>query len=150
MTPLHRSRWKMATRQAVTDAGGVEAAAAILGVSIGHVSKYQTGHMPDVLTLSGALALAQNSGTMAFAELFADLAGCRLVEQRGSDEAAPGEIPALMAAVSECSELSHQVADALRDGTISPRERGQILQAAHDLSDALSDIRVALSVPASH
>ena len=145
MTPLHRARWKLATRQAVTDAGGVEAAAAILRVSIGHVSKYQTGHAPDILTLSGALMLAEHSGTRAFAELFADLAGCRLVDQHDADAAAPTEIAAMMATVSECSEVSHQIAEALRDGSVSPRERGLVLKSVNDLTDALSDIRAALT-----
>jgi hypothetical protein len=139
MTPAHRVRWKIATRQAVADAGGVEAAAAILGLSITHVSRYQTGHAPDLLTLSGALALADASGTRAFAEIFADMAGCRLTQQCDADEAAPGERKAVTACLSEAGELIHQIAAALADGAISATERGLIRRAIGDLKDSLAD-----------
>jgi hypothetical protein len=139
MTPAHRVRWKIATRQAVADAGGVEAAADILGLSITQVSRCQTGHAPDLLTLAGALALADASGTRAFAEIFADMAGCRLTQQSDADEAAPCERKALTDCLTESSELIHQIAAALADGTISATERGLIRRAMGNLKDSLAD-----------
>lgn len=138
-----RTRWKLATSAAITEAGGLDVAAAAARVSLSQMHRYKTGSAPDLLTISGALALAEASGCRAFADLFADLAGLRCTAQREADEAAPGERRALAAGLSEAGELIHQIAEAMADGVITPTERGRILKSVADMQDVLADIQRA-------
>ncbi len=150
MTPAHRPLWKLATKALIRDAGGLDAASALLEqiglpLSLTQLSRCQTGHAPDMLSAGHALALTEATGSAAFAELFAPLAGKRLAPARGAEQAAPSGIAALCALISEASEVVHKGAEALADGALSATEEDAILKALGDLTEVKDDFLASVA-----
>jgi hypothetical protein len=144
MSAGHKAVWKAATKRAIHEIGNAEAAA-LAGLSPGALSRMAAGHHPDLLPLDAALAIADASGTRAFAEVFADMAGCRLACRRGEDDPAPAALPALAAAISEAAEFVHVAAQALADGKVSPREAHDLLRVIGDHAAAMADVERGLT-----
>ncbi len=143
LPPGLRAALKHAALRLIAEAGGIHEAAKLAGISPAQMGRYQAGSEPDLMPLDVALVLTAATGGESFGDLFADLAGCRLVAQREADEPAPAEMPALMGGLSEAAEVIHLIGAALADGVISPTERGQIRRGVADLKDQLSDIERA-------
>jgi hypothetical protein len=144
ISPGLAARWKVATKRAVHELGNAEAAA-LAGLSAGALSRMAAGHFPDILPLDAALAIADASGTRAFAEVFADMAGCRLASRRGGDDPAPLPMPALAAAISEAAEFVHVAAQALADGKVSQREAHDLMRVIGDHAAAMADVECGLT-----
>jgi hypothetical protein len=143
LAPSLVHRLKAATRLAVQECGGLHEAGVACGLSTSQLSRLQSAHHPDLITGCAMAALAEYSGTRAFAEFFADLAGCSLrCEPEHEDRDA---IPAAAATLSEACEISHVIGQALADGELSPREQTDIRRVASDLRDALSSLEGAMT-----
>lgn len=146
MNPFHRALWKQATKALIADAGSLEAASALLRqegetLSVTQLSRCQTPHAPDLISREHVLALSEVTASPAFAELFAVMAGKRLAPARGADEELPDAIGAVAGLISECSEVAHRCAEALRDGKITPAEIDMLLKSLGDLSEQISDVQ---------
>ena len=142
LSPSLLNRLKAATRLAVQDAGGLHEAGVACGLSTTQLSRLQSAHHPDVISGAAMTVLAEFSGTRAFAEFFAGVAGCSLrCDGEATQRAA---IPAAAAALSEACELSHVIGQALADGRLSPRERTEIRRVMADIREALASLDAAL------
>jgi hypothetical protein len=150
MNPVHRHLWTQATKALIADAGGLDAASALLAqagqsLSITQLSRCQTPHAPDLLGREAMLALCEITGSPAFAEMLAAMAGKRLAPARGAEEDSPEAVGAVAALISECAEVTHRAAEALRDGKITPTEGAAVLKALGDLSETMSDVQQAVA-----
>jgi len=131
--------WKDATRGAIRDAGGLDAAAAILKLSTTQLSRCQIPHHPDLLAIPAALRLAELTGHRGFAEVFAHLSGHRL-EPIAAEPCAPAaRMKAGAALLSEAAEVAHRIGAALGDGAISDAEAADIRRALADFGEAADD-----------
>lgn len=142
----HAQLWVAATRQLVRDAEGLDRAAAVLGVSVSQMARYQAAHEPDRLTAAQAMLLTEHTGSRAFGDLFAHLSGYRL-EPIAEDPApaALDRMDALSALVSEASEVIHNAGQSMRDGHVTDAELQTLRRVLHDFLDCADDV-LAVSV----
>ena len=136
-------RLKAATRVAVQECGGLLEASQVCGLSTTQLSRCQTAHHPDLLSPSAMAALAEHTGTRAFAEFFAGLAGCSLRCEPETEERAA--IPAAAATLAEACEIAHVIGQSLADGVLTPKEQADIRRVAGDLREALSSLEAAMT-----
>ena len=143
LAPALAHRLKAATRLAVQECGGLHEAGQVCGLSTSQLSRLQSAHHPDLISGCAMAALTEHSGTRAFADFFAALAGCSLREE---DEVDPrGAIPAAADALSESCELAHVIGRALADGELTPREQSDIRRVSSDLREALLALEGAMT-----
>lgn len=132
--------WKAATRTAIAAAGGLDAAAALLGLSTTQLSRCQTPHHSDLLSTAHALALAEHTGARGFGEVFAHLSGHRLEPVAETPPPPQGRMTAAAATLSECAEFCHRAAEAMRDGRISDAELADLKRCLAEVAETADDL----------
>lgn len=130
-------RLKLATRELVAAVGGGKVAAAITGLSEGHVSRCQSEDHPDTLSLQHLAQLELTAGRPIIAALLADLTGCR-VEVVAHEADAQMLSEGLISFVTEAGEFSAAVGKALSDKRITPREAKEALAELDDVQGCLA------------
>jgi hypothetical protein len=138
--PALRRGCASAVKRAVTEAGGVVAAAHHLRISPTATHNYGNADTDDGPTLLQAAALAE-AGGIALAEFMAGLAGGRFVA--GAEAAAGSLHHGLADLIAECTEVTFRASEALRDGMSAAEER-DVLRAIADLEPVLASLKGAV------
>jgi hypothetical protein len=133
-------RIKTATRALVKVIGTAEAAAIIAGVSRSVMQRWASPVDADIITLTAAMKLEAECGVPCITEAMAARSGLSLVKADGS--APPACILTAYGSVTEeFGDLSSRVADAIKDGQISPNEHTAICDAALKVQRAAGAIQ---------
>lgn len=140
--PADRLALKTAFRLLVEGVGGVEAAAAVTGSSIGRLSEAYSPHTDRMPRLDHAAALERVSGKRYVTEVMARLCGAALVTQR----AEAGDLGAALAAVMGAGGvLGADALEALGDGRLTEDERAKLRVGAGRLRAVLERAEAALA-----
>jgi hypothetical protein len=124
---------KAATRLAVADAGGVEASAAALGLSVGQVSRCMLVAHPDTLSLRHAALLQAAGPSVRITAALANLSGCALLAL--SDSPAPSLLAVRLAAVgAQSGAVFSAAAEALADQHVTRAEAARLAEELHALA----------------
>lgn len=135
--PLIRARIKAATRELVAAVGGNSAAAGIAGISAGLMSRAASDERDDLLPFAAAIALETAAGMPVMASLFDDLTGHVVQPAEGGVSAGDGITDRMVAIVGEAADVTKTLAEAVRDGRVTPREAAGALGEIGDLERVL-------------
>lgn len=133
-------RIKTATRALVKMIGTAEAAAIIAGVSRSVMQRWASPVDADIITLTAAMKLEAECGVPCVTEAMAARSGLTLVRDDGSAPPAC-MLTAYGSVTEEFGELSGRVAEALKDGKLSPNEHAAICEAAANVQRAAGAIQ---------
>jgi AcrR family transcriptional regulator len=141
--PLPRA-WRLrivaATRDLITECGGAERSAELLGVHPGSVYRYQQDK--DLIPLLSAMVLEADCGRPYVTKVMADYSGHQLTRAEDDDPDKGVNIDARHNAVlREFADVAHAVAEARADGRYSVTDAERIERAAADLARAVDDLR---------
>lgn len=141
--PLPRA-WRLrivaATRDLITECGGAERSAELLGVHPGSVYRYQQDK--DLIPLLSAMVLEADCGRPYVTKVMADYSGHELTRSGDDDGGKRIDIDARHTAVMrEFADVTHAVADARADGRFSPTDAERIDREAADLARAVDELR---------
>lgn len=135
-------RIKTATRTLVKLIGTYEDAGRICGVSAKTMHRYGevSPENNDFIPIRSALRLEAECGVPCVTEAMAAIGGRSLVNGDGSSPPAC-MLTAYGSVTEEFGELSGRVADALKDGKLSPNEHTAICEAAANVQRAAGAIQ---------
>lgn len=141
--PLPRA-WRLrivaATRDLITECGGAERSAELLGVHPGSVYRYQQDK--DLIPLLSAMVLEADCGRPYVTKVMADYSGHELTRSGEDDGGKRIDIDARHTAVMrEFADVTHAVADARADGRFSATDAERIDREAADLARAVDELR---------
>lgn len=141
--PLPRA-WRLrivaATRDLITECGGAERSAELLGVHPGSVYRYQQDK--DLIPLLSAMVLEADCGRPYVTKVMADYSGHELTRSGEDDGGKRVDIDARHTAVMrEFADVTHAVADARADGRFSATDAERIDREAADLARAVDELR---------
>lgn len=145
MNEHHHHLIKAATRDLIKLTGGLERASSIASISTTQLSRWQSPHHADLITLSAALALEAECGVPLVTRAMAESTGHRVV----SADAEHGDVTSLLAVQATMMEaqglLAGEVARALADGRVTPTEAESIRRVAGVLEEGLTSLRAAVA-----
>ncbi len=128
-------RFKTATRALIKMIGRIEDAALVAGVSKSVMHRWSSTTDADMITIAAALKLEAECGVPCVTEAMAAHGGMTLVKRDGS--AAPTCMMTAFGGVAdEFGDLANRVAEALRDGNLSPNDHTAINDALASLIEA--------------
>lgn len=141
--PLPRA-WRLrivaATRDLITECGGAERSAELLGVHPGSVYRYQQDK--DLIPLLSAMVLEADCGRPYVTKVMADYSGHELTRSGEDDGGKRVDIDARHTAVMrEFADVTHAVAEARADGRFSATDAERIDREAADLARAVDELR---------
>lgn len=122
--PGQRARLKLATREAITELGGVDAAEATSRSNKARLSHFQNLAMPDTPPLDVAADFEAVLGRPIFTAVMASIAGYALIpmllEGEGCDVRAIAEV------FAACGDAGKEWGVAMQDGQLSEVERAAL------------------------
>ncbi|WP_428031519.1 hypothetical protein [Ancylobacter sp.] len=145
--PLPRA-WRLrivaATRDLITECGGAERCAELLGVHAGSVYRYQQDK--DMIPLLSAMVLEADCGRPCVTRIMADYSGHQLV---AAEERASGPLLCIHtrfnATLREFADVSEAFAEAQADGRFSASDAELVDREAAGLARAVDDLRDGLA-----
>lgn len=148
--PRQRAAVKAATRRAIDALPAVgetarQAAARILGVTDGTVSKWCADHYDEMLPIGAALVLERESQMPVYAAMFAELTGHRLVAADGDNGGTASLVAGLCRLVGSHGSAVSTISEALADGKIVPREAVDGLAAIASVESAIVEMKRQLT-----
>lgn len=144
-----KPRLKAATRQLIREAGGLEAAAAVLGPRWRGTSTIQRWGDPkseDMIPLIAAMTLQQETGLSLITQAMAELQGFTLSPKTGQG-GGRGFLMAQQRIAKEMAEYHAAVALAVADGVITETEKADIDREGGDVCEAMAESRNDMAVP---
>jgi len=135
--PEWLSSVKTATRCTIKLIGTLEDTAAVTDISRSVLGRCASATDPDIISLTGAMRLMQETGAPDILVAMASALGLTVT---ASDGAKP---PTCLATAfgtiaEEFGDVAKRVGEALTDGDISPNERRAIVEAMFDLNRAVT------------
>lgn len=135
----HRDEWffrfKTATRALIKMIGTIEDAALVAGVSKSVMHRWSSTTDADMITIAAALKLEAECGVPCVTEAMA--AHGRLTLTKSDGSVPPSCMMSAFGGVAdEFGDLANRVAEALRDGNLSPNDHVAINDALTELIEA--------------
>jgi hypothetical protein len=118
-------RIKTATRALVKIIGRIEDAAIIAGVSRSVMHRWASTTDADIITLTAAMKLEAECGVPCVTEAMAERHGSHLVRADGTLPP-PCMMTAFGGLADEFGDVTNRIAEAMRDGDVSPNEHAAI------------------------
>lgn len=134
---------KSASRRVVTAAGGQQSAACITRVVQQNMSRYGGPNEPQFMPVDVVADLETDIGDPIITRVLADLAGYSLVKKREGNNQKPF-IQHLSEVTREQSDVVSALADALKDGEVSPDEAQDILKEIEEAEQKLASLKTHL------
>lgn len=134
---------KAATRLAVAEAGGGEAAAAAIGLSVGQVSRCTRPEYPDTLSLRHAAMLEAAGPSTRISAALARLSGCALLALSEYQETEPLAVR-LAVVGARSGAVFADAAQALADRHVSRAEAAALVESLDALARAAGAAIAAL------
>lgn len=138
---------KRATRAAVEAVGGLELAAGEISIGKSQLGRCQSINDGDTLSLRDALALDEitlGAGGPFILRAMGRLLGHAVVALPDVEDSA-GIAMSMIDLTAQLGDLSHAIADALGDGTVSRGEAQRALQELHEMLEAGARLSLLLS-----
>ncbi len=129
-------RIKAVTRDLITGCGGFERAGEIAGYSTSTMHRYASASHSDVIPLQALLLLERDFGQPVLTELL-----CKLQADALGETPTAGFTLAYVDMNHRLAELQAEVALALSDGKITPREKAAIEERAASVATSLDRLR---------
>lgn len=138
----HEQVLALATKRAITAAGGIEVAAAETGKSMTQLSRCNSPNHPDSIALRDALTLDSigrgHAGSPFIIHAFARLLGGVFVELPQGPADADGMIATVMQLTSELGDVARRISDAFSDDGKCDADEARGALAELDQMDAAS------------